>query len=196
MIEEIIEKLSIKPELTEPPQKQFEVKYITNREGEVPFEEYKEFNMELFKGKLISKHLELVSSSASEEEVMEEPIQEEPKEKEIKEKTLEKPKAIEKPIQIASLSKNLWKVNGEDISNQLPPPIEYNIPVSPFFMNNREMFVHLDINPNEFHASSNVVAQAIGYIRGTCNVTPSVKPYAWAASTAADRFRSLKIANV
>jgi len=59
----------------------------------------------------------------------------------------------------------------------------------------REMFVHLDINPNEFHASSNVVAQAIGYIRGTCNVTPSVKPYAWAASTAADRFRSLKIAN-
>ena len=54
--------------------------------------------------------------------------------------------------------------------------------------------VHLDINPNEKHGSSCVVQQAIGYIRGTCNLMPCVKPTAWAASYAADRLRSLKAA--
>jgi len=47
--------------------------------------------------------------------------------------------------------------------------------------------VHLDINPNEEHGSSCVISQAIGYIRGTCNVIPLVKPQAFAASYAADR---------
>jgi predicted RNase H-related nuclease YkuK (DUF458 family) len=47
--------------------------------------------------------------------------------------------------------------------------------------------VHLDINPNEAHGSSCVISQAIGYIRGTCNVIPLVKPRAFAASYAADR---------
>ena len=55
----------------------------------------------------------------------------------------------------------------------------------------RPVEVHLDINPNEMHASSCVVQQAIGYIRGTCNVIPMVKPQAFAASYAADRFKSL-----
>jgi predicted RNase H-related nuclease YkuK (DUF458 family) len=55
--------------------------------------------------------------------------------------------------------------------------------------------VHLDINPDEHHASSNVVSQAIGYVRGVCNVIPLVKPQAFAASYAADRYRSLKVAN-
>jgi uncharacterized protein len=41
--------------------------------------------------------------------------------------------------------------------------------------------VHLDINPNE----------AIGYIKGMCNVVPLVKPNAFAASYAADRLKSL-----
>jgi predicted RNase H-related nuclease YkuK (DUF458 family) len=59
----------------------------------------------------------------------------------------------------------------------------------------RSVEVHLDINPNEHHASSNVVAQAIGYIRGTCNVIPMVKPEAFAASYAADRMRGLQVAN-
>jgi len=59
----------------------------------------------------------------------------------------------------------------------------------------RQVEVHLDINPNEYHASSNVVSQAIGYIRGTCNVIPLVKPNAFAASYAADRMRGLKVAN-
>jgi predicted RNase H-related nuclease YkuK (DUF458 family) len=54
--------------------------------------------------------------------------------------------------------------------------------------------VHLDINPNEMHGSSCVVQQAIGYIRGTCNVVPRIKPRAWAASYAADRLSGLKAA--
>jgi predicted RNase H-related nuclease YkuK (DUF458 family) len=57
-----------------------------------------------------------------------------------------------------------------------------------------EVAVHLDINPNEMHGSSCVVQQAIGYIRGTCNVVPMVKPEAFAASYAADRLKSLKVA--
>jgi predicted RNase H-related nuclease YkuK (DUF458 family) len=44
------------------------------------------------------------------------------------------------------------------------------------------------------HASSCVVQQAIGYIRGTCNVIPMVKPQAFAASYAADRLRGLSLA--
>ena len=59
----------------------------------------------------------------------------------------------------------------------------------------RPVEVHLDINPNDQYASSNVVSQAIGYIRGVCNVEPLVKPQAFAASYAADRMRGLKVAN-
>ena len=51
----------------------------------------------------------------------------------------------------------------------------------------RQVEVHLDINPDQMHKSSLVVNQAIGYIKGTCNVTPMVKPRAFAASYAADR---------
>lgn len=58
----------------------------------------------------------------------------------------------------------------------------------------RNVEVHLDINPNEMHGSSCVVNEAIGYIRGTCNVIPLVKPDAFAASYAADRFKGLKVA--
>ena len=50
--------------------------------------------------------------------------------------------------------------------------------------------VHLDLNKDDVHGSSCVVQQAIGYIRGTCNVIPLVKPRAFAASYAADRFKS------
>lgn len=55
----------------------------------------------------------------------------------------------------------------------------------------RHVEVHLDINPDEVHGSSCVVQQAIGYIRGTCNVVPMVKPQAFAASYAADRFSEI-----
>jgi predicted RNase H-related nuclease YkuK (DUF458 family) len=54
--------------------------------------------------------------------------------------------------------------------------------------------VHLDINPDEMHGSSCVISQAIGYIKGTCNVIPFVKPQAFAASYAADRLKGLRAA--
>jgi predicted RNase H-related nuclease YkuK (DUF458 family) len=54
--------------------------------------------------------------------------------------------------------------------------------------------VHLDINPDENHGSSCVISEAVGYIRGTCNVIPFVKPDAFAASYAADRFKGLRAA--
>lgn len=56
--------------------------------------------------------------------------------------------------------------------------------------------VHLDINPDVMHGSSCVVQQAIGYIRGTCNVIPMVKPAAFAASYAADRFKEISTIKV
>lgn len=55
----------------------------------------------------------------------------------------------------------------------------------------RHFEVHLDINPDQLHGSSCVVQQAIGYIRGTCNVIPMVKPDAFAASYAADRLKEI-----
>lgn len=55
----------------------------------------------------------------------------------------------------------------------------------------KEVEVHLDINPNEMHGSNCVINEAIGYIRGTCNVVPMVKPKAFAASYAADRLKGL-----
>lgn len=61
-------------------------------------------------------------------------------------------------------------------------------------LEDREVEVHLDINKDEQYGSSCVVNEAIGYIRGMCNVTPFVKPNAWAASTCADRLKSLNVA--
>ena len=58
-------------------------------------------------------------------------------------------------------------------------------------LEDRHVEVHLDINPNEMYGSSCVVQQAIGYIKGTCNVTPMVKPRAFAASYAADRLKEV-----
>jgi len=54
-----------------------------------------------------------------------------------------------------------------------------------------EVEVHLDINPNELHGSSCVINEAVGYIKGMCNVVPMVKPNAWAASYAADRLKDI-----
>ena len=56
----------------------------------------------------------------------------------------------------------------------------------------RQVEVHLDINPDDHYGSSCVISQAVGYIKGTCNVIPFVKPEAFAASYAADRFKTLK----
>ena len=56
-------------------------------------------------------------------------------------------------------------------------------------LEDKHVEVHLDINPNEMHGSSCVISQAVGYIKGMCNVVPMVKPNAFAASYAADRLK-------
>ena len=56
-------------------------------------------------------------------------------------------------------------------------------------LEDRHVELHLDLNGDKTYGSSCVVQQAIGYIRGTCNVTPMIKPKAWAASYAADRLK-------
>lgn len=56
-------------------------------------------------------------------------------------------------------------------------------------LEDRHVEVHLDINPSEKYKSSQVVQQAVGYIKGTCNVDAYVKPRAFAASYAADRLK-------
>ena len=57
-------------------------------------------------------------------------------------------------------------------------------------LEDREVQVHLDINPDEMHGSSCVINEAVGYIKGMCNVVPFIKPNAFAASYAADRYKS------
>ena len=58
-------------------------------------------------------------------------------------------------------------------------------------LEDRHVEVHLDLNPDKAHGSSCVVQEAIGYIRGTCNVMPMVKPKAFAASYCADRLKDI-----
>ena len=58
-------------------------------------------------------------------------------------------------------------------------------------LEDREVEVHLDINPSELHGSSCVVNEAVGYIRGMCKIIPLVKPQAFAASYCADRLKEI-----
>jgi len=52
--------------------------------------------------------------------------------------------------------------------------------------------IHLDINPDEKYNSHLALSQAVGYIRGMCGIEPHVKPEAFAASYAADRYMRVK----
>jgi len=54
-----------------------------------------------------------------------------------------------------------------------------------------ETAIHLDVNPSKSYASNSIMNEALGYIRGVCQIEPEIKPKAWAASTAADRYKSL-----
>jgi uncharacterized protein len=58
-------------------------------------------------------------------------------------------------------------------------------------LEDRNVEVHLDINPNEKHGSNCVINEAVGYIKGMCNVIPMVKPNAFAASYCADRLKQV-----
>jgi predicted RNase H-related nuclease YkuK (DUF458 family) len=55
-------------------------------------------------------------------------------------------------------------------------------------LENRDVEIHMDISAEERNGSSCVVNEAIGYIRGMCHMEPMVKPDAFAASYAADRY--------
>jgi len=59
-------------------------------------------------------------------------------------------------------------------------------------LEDREVEVHLDISRKDECGSSCVINEAIGYVKGMCNVVPLVKPDAWAASAVADRLKDLK----
>lgn len=61
-------------------------------------------------------------------------------------------------------------------------------------LEDRIVELHLDINPDEIHGSSVALQQAVGYIRGTCNIIPMVKPNAFCASFAADRYKLIDAA--
>jgi uncharacterized protein len=58
-------------------------------------------------------------------------------------------------------------------------------------IDDRHCEVHLDLNPDYMHGSSCVVTQAIGYVKGLTNITPQIKPEAFAASYAADRLKEI-----
>lgn len=58
-------------------------------------------------------------------------------------------------------------------------------------LGDREVSVHLDLNPNEMFGSSCVISEAVGYIKGVCGIEPKVKPHSWAASICADRLKTL-----
>lgn len=58
-------------------------------------------------------------------------------------------------------------------------------------LEDRDVEIHLDINPVDKYGSSCVIAEATGFIKGVCQVTPKVKPFAWAATTCADRIKEV-----
>jgi predicted RNase H-related nuclease YkuK (DUF458 family) len=59
------------------------------------------------------------------------------------------------------------------------------------FIEDYHVELHLDLNPLEIHGSSCAVQEAIGYIKGVCNISPRIKPDSWAASICADRLKSV-----
>jgi len=61
-------------------------------------------------------------------------------------------------------------------------------------LDGRKVEVHLDINSDDDYISNVVLSQAVGFIKGTCNVVPMVKPNAFAASYAANRLKELHVA--
>lgn len=60
-------------------------------------------------------------------------------------------------------------------------------------LEDRDLEIHLDINPDEMYGSSCVINEAVGFIRGMCNVVPMVKPNAFAASYCADRLKEIMV---
>ena len=66
--------------------------------------------------------------------------------------------------------------------------------ITAFYLENFELLdpfhpeIHLDINPDEEYGSSCVITQAVGYVKAVSGLEAKVKPEAFSASYAADRF--------
>ena len=60
----------------------------------------------------------------------------------------------------------------------------------------REISLHIDINPNEMHGSNVAYNSAMGYVKGMIGIEPIAKPNAHASSFAADHFRSYRLEEV
>jgi len=58
-------------------------------------------------------------------------------------------------------------------------------------LKDRDVQIHLDINPDEAFGSNVAYNQAIGYVKGVCHITPVLKPDSFASSKAADRFAGI-----
>jgi uncharacterized protein YacL (UPF0231 family) len=165
MLDEIIEIMKKKTEIIEDEPKNFKVVYD---DIDLPNEEpNKEFNFDLFQGKLLSKNLEQVVVDISVKkrdsrefiEERERKGREEKEEREEREEKTEKRekvqregseeelvvKIIKKPKEtgiIANIPSVDWKVRGNPIKDLLPEKVaKFDIRVSSYFMNNREKFV-------------------------------------------------------
>jgi hypothetical protein len=163
MLDEIIEIMKRKPEIIENEPKEFKVVYD---DIDLPLEEdIKEFNFDLFEGRLMSNNLEqvivdkFIKKRESREEREERQEQEERQERQEREERKEKPERLqreesdeEQVVKILKKPKGIgiiadipsvdWKVRGKPIINLLPEKLaKFDIRVSSYFMNNREKFV-------------------------------------------------------
>lgn len=73
--------------------------------------------------------------------------------------------------------------------NEVYKSSELYLTLAPFI--EKDIEIHIDVNPDERHGSNCAYSQALGYIRGVCGVDPKFKPDAFAASCAADRGKQL-----
>ncbi len=58
-------------------------------------------------------------------------------------------------------------------------------------LEDRQVSIHLDLNPLPIHGSNCATSEAIGYIKGVCGIDPVVKPNSWVASNVADAVKRL-----
>ena len=155
MLDEIIEIMKKKPEITEDEPKEFKVMY---EDIDLPDENSdKLFNYELFKGKLLSEHLEqvVVDETIKKKEFREFNEEKERKEKQepiIKENSDSEEiviKTVKKQTRdtrdknlIADVPQVNWQIKGNPIQNLIPEKSsKVDLQVPSYFMNNREKFV-------------------------------------------------------
>jgi predicted RNase H-related nuclease YkuK (DUF458 family) len=55
------------------------------------------------------------------------------------------------------------------------------------FLNGRNLEIHLDVSPDKRYKSNKIMQSALGYVHGATGYEAKIKPYAFAASSAADR---------